>query len=129
MEDKEYNYKEVVQEPGLQKETVERRRGRDIIIAIDHGPNSKHAFDWTLVHLARIADTIHLLLAVSSKQISISRTVKSYQLFLCYFLKFFCFFWNVDVGDKIVYETSQRLLEKLAVEAYEVAMVSVFLFF
>ncbi|XVF67735.1 hypothetical protein PTKIN_Ptkin10aG0145800 [Pterospermum kingtungense] len=100
-EDKEYNYREVVlptlipvvPEPGLQKETVERKRGRDIIIAVDHGPNSKHAFDWALVHLARIADTIHLVHAVSS------------------------------IRDKVVYETSQGLLEKLAVEAFQVAMV------
>ena len=54
-------------EPELERETGERRRGRDILIAIDHGPNSKHAFDWAIVHLCRLADTIHLVHAVSSK--------------------------------------------------------------
>uniref|UniRef100_A0A166GG05 UspA domain-containing protein n=1 Tax=Daucus carota subsp. sativus TaxID=79200 RepID=A0A166GG05_DAUCS len=53
-------------EPELERETGERRRGRDILIAIDHGPNSKHAFDWAIVHLCRLADTIHLVHAVSS---------------------------------------------------------------
>ncbi|XP_039046256.1 uncharacterized protein LOC120186372 [Hibiscus syriacus] len=102
MEDEEYNYREVilpslipvVPEPALERETVERRRGRDIVIAVDHGPKSKHAFDWALIHLVRLADTIHLVHAVSS------------------------------VRNDIVYETSQALMEKLAVEAFEVAMVS-----
>ncbi|XP_022747094.1 universal stress protein PHOS32-like isoform X2 [Durio zibethinus] len=101
MEDKEYNYRDVtlptfvpiVSEPELERETGERRRGRDIVIAVDHGPNSKHAFDWALIHLARLADTIHLVHVVSS------------------------------VRNEIVYETSQGLLEKLAAEAFEVAMV------
>lgn len=53
-------------EPELERETGERRRGRDILIAVDHGPNSKHAFDWALIHLCRLADTIHLVHAVSS---------------------------------------------------------------
>ncbi|KAE8662355.1 Adenine nucleotide alpha hydrolases-like superfamily protein isoform 2 [Hibiscus syriacus] len=100
MEDEEYNYREVilpslipvVPEPALERETVERRRGRDIVIAVDHGPKSKHAFDWALIHLVRLADTIHLVHAVSS------------------------------VRNDIVYETSQALMEKLAVEAFEVAM-------
>ncbi|KAJ6372299.1 hypothetical protein OIU76_026726 [Salix suchowensis] len=62
--------------------------------AVDHGPNSKHAFDWALIHLCRLADTIHLVHAVSS------------------------------VHNTVVYETSQQLLERLAVEALQVAMVS-----
>ncbi|XP_058785605.1 universal stress protein PHOS32-like isoform X1 [Vicia villosa] len=102
MEDvEEYNYREVklpslipiVPEPELERETGERRRGRDIVIAIDHGPNSKHAFDWALIHLCRLADTIHLVHAVS------------------------------DVKNQIVYDLTQGLMEKLAVEAFEVAMV------
>ncbi|XP_027942335.1 uncharacterized protein LOC114196037 isoform X5 [Vigna unguiculata] len=87
MEDEEYNYREVklpsllpvAPEPELERETGERRRGRDIIIAIDHGLNSKHAFDWALVH---------------------------------FYLK---------MND--YYEISQGLMEKLAVEAFQVAMV------
>ncbi|KAG2400875.1 hypothetical protein LR48_Vigan04g253200 [Vigna angularis] len=101
MEDEEYNYREVklpslipvAPEPELERETGERRRGRDVIIAIDHGPNSKHAFDWTLVHFCRLADTIHLVHAVP------------------------------DLKNQILYDTSQGLMEKLAVEAFQVAMV------
>jgi hypothetical protein len=55
----------IVPEPELERESGERRRGRDIIVAIDHGPNSKYAFDWALIHLCRLADTIHLVHAVS----------------------------------------------------------------
>ncbi|CAN4112371.1 unnamed protein product [Withania somnifera] len=101
MEDEEYNWREVnlpslipiVPPPELDRETGERRRGRDIIIAIDHGPNSKHAFDWALTHLCRLADTLHLVHAVSS------------------------------LRNEIVYESTQGLMEKLAVEAFSVAMV------
>lgn len=80
-------------EPELERETGERRRGRDILIAIDHGPNSKHAFDWAIVHLCRLADTIHLVHTVS------------------------------NLKNEIVYVATQTLMEKLAVEAMEVAMV------
>ncbi|KAK6946265.1 UspA, partial [Dillenia turbinata] len=75
MEDEDYEWREVklpslipkVQEPvELERETAERRRGRDVLIAIDHGPNSKHALDWALPHLCCLADTIHLVCAVSS---------------------------------------------------------------
>ncbi|RWR86865.1 universal stress protein PHOS32 [Cinnamomum micranthum f. kanehirae] len=83
----------VVSQPELERETGERRRGRDILIAIDHGPNSKHAFDWAILHFCRLADTIHLVHAVSSVQ------------------------------NQIVYDTSRVLMEKLAVEAFQVAMV------
>ncbi|GFP85885.1 hypothetical protein PHJA_000732300 [Phtheirospermum japonicum] len=101
MEDEEYNWREVilpslipvVPEPELDRETGERRRGRDIIVAVDHGPNSKHAFDWAVTHLCRLADTVHLVHAVSSFK------------------------------NGIVYEMTQSLMEKLAVEAFEVAMV------
>lgn len=73
-EEEEYNWKEVVlpslipvvPEPELDRESGERRRGRDIIVAIDHGPNSKHAFDWAITHLCRLADTIHFVYAISS---------------------------------------------------------------
>ena len=74
-EDKEYSWREVtlpqliprLTEPELERENFgERRRGRSIIVAVDHGPNSKHAFHWALVHLCRLADTLHLVHAVSS---------------------------------------------------------------
>ncbi|CAI0377429.1 unnamed protein product [Linum tenue] len=100
-EEEEYNWREVklpslipiVPEPELEREKGERRRGRDIVIAIDHGPNSKHAFDWALIHLCRLADTLHLVHAVSS------------------------------VKNDVVYEMTQGLMEKLAIEAFQVAMV------
>ncbi|RWW25661.1 hypothetical protein GW17_00009991 [Ensete ventricosum] len=71
----EYSWREVVlpaliplvQEPvELDRETGERRRGRDIVVAVDHGPNSRHALHWALVHLCRLADTLHFVHAVSS---------------------------------------------------------------
>ncbi|KAK6136570.1 hypothetical protein DH2020_029684 [Rehmannia glutinosa] len=99
--EEEYNWREVVlpslipvvPAPELDRETGERRRGRDIIVAVDHGPNSKHAFDWAVTHLCRLADTVHLVHAVSSFK------------------------------NEIVYQMTQVLMEKLAVEAFEVAMV------
>ncbi|MQL97138.1 hypothetical protein Taro_029825 [Colocasia esculenta] len=101
-EEAEYSWREVVlpqlipvvPEPELERENfAERRRGRDILIAVDHGPNSKHAFDWALVHLCRLADTVHLVHAVSS------------------------------LHNQVVYDSTQLLMEKLAVEAFQVAMV------
>lgn len=96
-EDEEYSWREVklpsLAHPELERETGERRRGRDILIAVDHGPNSKHAFDWAITHLCRLADTIHLLHVVSSS------------------------------SNEIVYDTSQALMEKLSIEAFQVAMV------
>ncbi|XP_022986619.1 uncharacterized protein LOC111484307 [Cucurbita maxima] len=100
-EEEEYNWREVrlpslipvVPEPELERETAVRRRGRDILVAVDHGPNSKHAFDWAIIHFCRLADTIHLVHAVS------------------------------NVKNELVYEYSQGLMEKLAVEAFEVSMV------
>ncbi|KAK4747784.1 hypothetical protein SAY87_014370 [Trapa incisa] len=100
----EYNWREVKlpilipastnSSPELERETGDRRRGRDIVVAIDHGPNSKHAFDWALIHLCRMADTLHLVHAVSS------------------------------VGNHIAYDQGELLLENLAVEAFQVSMRS-----
>lgn len=100
-EDEEYNWREVklpalipvVPPPELERETGVRRRGRDILIAVDHGPNSKHAFDWAVTHFCRLADTIHLVHVVSS------------------------------MNNMIVNEMTQMLMEKLSVEAFQVAMV------
>ncbi|KAB2603136.1 hypothetical protein D8674_004141 [Pyrus ussuriensis x Pyrus communis] len=77
----------------LEREKLERKRGRDIIIAVDHGPNSKYAFDWALIHFCRLADTLHLVHAVS------------------------------NVKNEIVYNASEELMVKLAMEAFQVAMV------
>ncbi|XP_077253493.1 universal stress protein PHOS32-like [Tasmannia lanceolata] len=100
-EEEEYRWREVklpllipvVKEPEVERETGERRRGRDVLIAIDHGPTSKHAFDWAIVHFCRLADTIHLIHTVTSLE------------------------------NQIVCETTRELMEKLQVEAYQVAMV------
>lgn len=78
----------------LERETGERRRGRDILVAVDHSPTSKHAFDWTIAHLCRLADTLHLLHVLSKSE-----------------------------GDCSDNETTSTLMEQLTAEAYEVAMV------
>lgn len=92
----EYSWREVVlpsliplvPEPtGLEHETHERRRGRDILVAVDHGPNSRHAFDWALAHLCRLADTLHLVHAVSSERLM---KLPKYPLLLLLFLLLFC---------------------------------------
>nr|XP_043624385.1 uncharacterized protein LOC122595963 isoform X2 [Erigeron canadensis] len=76
--------------------TTDRKpAARDIIIAVDHGPKSKHAFDWALVHFCRAGDTIHLVHSVSS------------------------------LKNTIVYNVTQTLMEKLSLEALKVAMVKV----
>uniref|UniRef100_A0A7C9D160 UspA domain-containing protein n=1 Tax=Opuntia streptacantha TaxID=393608 RepID=A0A7C9D160_OPUST len=101
VDEDQYNWREVilpslipkVPEPELERETGERRRGRDVLIAVDHGPNSKHAFHWALAHFCRIADTIHLVHAASS------------------------------VRNEVVYEETKVLMENLAIEAFQVLMV------
>ncbi|XP_050107674.1 uncharacterized protein LOC126586772 isoform X2 [Malus sylvestris] len=95
-EDEEvYSWREVqlLHTAELEREKLERKRGRDIIIAVDHGPNSKYAFDWALIHFCRLADTLHLVHAVS------------------------------NVKNEIVYNASEELMVKLAMEALQVAMV------
>ncbi|KAJ3692497.1 hypothetical protein LUZ60_012847 [Juncus effusus] len=84
----------VVGPPELERETGERRRGRDVLIAVDFGPKSKHAFDWALAHFVRLADTIHLVHAVS------------------------------NVQNEVVYNSSQSLMEKFQIEAFKITLVS-----
>ncbi|CAM8974256.1 unnamed protein product [Rhodiola kirilowii] len=87
-------FRDVIPPPFLQQDKAgEQRLGRDIMIAVDHGPKSKQAFDWALVHLCRDSDTLHLIHAVSS------------------------------VKNEVVYEMSRALMEDLALEAARVAMV------
>jgi len=101
VENEEHKWKEVnlpahlkqQPEPELERETGERRRGRDILVSVDHGPQSKHAFDWAIAHLCRMADTLHLVHVVT----------------------------NSD--DEVLFGATQALMERLAIEAYEVAMV------
>ncbi|CAL9054554.1 unnamed protein product, partial [Musa banksii] len=84
----------VVQEPvELERESRQRRRGRDILVAVDHGPNSQHALHWALAHLCRLADTLHFVHVVHSVQ------------------------------DEVLYEVSKQRMDELAVEALQIAMV------
>ncbi|XP_024979667.1 uncharacterized protein LOC112516701 isoform X1 [Cynara cardunculus var. scolymus] len=78
-----------------QNDPANRRPARDIVIAVDHGPKSKHAFDWTLQHFCRVGDTIHLVHAVSS------------------------------LKNSIVHEASVTLMEKLSRAATQIAMVKI----
>lgn len=56
-EDEAYNWSEV-KLPSLR---AAEASGRDIVIAVDHGPKSKLAFDWALNHLCRQGDTYNIL--------------------------------------------------------------------
>lgn len=75
-----------------------QKPGRDIVIAVDHGPKSKHAFDWALVNFCRPGDTIHLVHSVSSKLfvlyffLNLNKIV-NYVCFLNYFCLLLMFFW------------------------------------
>ncbi|URE12590.1 Universal stress protein family [Musa troglodytarum] len=90
----------VVQEPvELERESRQRRRGRDILVAVDHGPNSQHALHWALAHLCRLADTLHFVHVVHSR----------------------LFYPSSD--DEVVYDVSKRRMDELAVEAFQIAMV------
>ncbi|XP_021998423.1 uncharacterized protein LOC110895419 isoform X1 [Helianthus annuus] len=78
-----------------QNESIDRRTGRDIMIAVDHGPKSKHAFDWALRHFCCAGDIVHLVHSVSS------------------------------LKNNIVYQASQTLMEKLSVQALKVSRVKI----
>uniref|UniRef100_A0A7C8YN52 UspA domain-containing protein n=1 Tax=Opuntia streptacantha TaxID=393608 RepID=A0A7C8YN52_OPUST len=100
-EDEEFIWREIPPPLSLkppeevERETCERRRGRDLLLAIDHGHNSKHAFDWTLAHFCRMADTLHLVHAVS------------------------------NVRNEAVCQATQVLMENLAAEAFNVVKVKI----
>ena len=36
-------------------------RGRNVLVAVDHGRDSRGAFAWALTHLVQPSDTLHLL--------------------------------------------------------------------
>ncbi|XP_076929434.1 universal stress protein A family protein C25B2.10-like isoform X2 [Bidens hawaiensis] len=88
-EEEEYNW--------TQKDSVarSRRTGRDIVIAVDHGPKSKHAFDWALHNFCCAGDTVYLVHSVSS------------------------------LKNKIVYDVSQTLMDKLSAQALKVSSVKI----
>ncbi|CAK9220657.1 unnamed protein product [Sphagnum troendelagicum] len=83
----------------LEHETCERRRGRNIVVAIDHGPDSRAAFEWTLTHFARMADTLYLVHVIPS--LSPRKSTE----------------------EKVLSQVAESLMDKLAKEAYEVCMV------
>ncbi|KAI3887149.1 hypothetical protein MKX03_016863 [Papaver bracteatum] len=58
-------------------------------------------FDWVLLHLCRIADTIHFSMLFLVRPIMLP----------------------IYVHNEVLYETTQALMEKLAVEALQVSMV------
>uniref|UniRef100_A0A7N0T353 UspA domain-containing protein n=1 Tax=Kalanchoe fedtschenkoi TaxID=63787 RepID=A0A7N0T353_KALFE len=93
IEGEELEFRDVISAAASQLRPGEPRPGRDIMIAVDHGPKSRQAFDWALVHLCRESDTVHLIHAVSS------------------------------VKNEVVYDMSKALLEKMALEAEQVALV------
>ena len=37
------------------------RHGRNILVAVDHGQDSRRAFQWALANLVHMADTLHLV--------------------------------------------------------------------
>ena len=37
------------------------RHGRNILVAVDHGQDSRRAFEWAITNLVRVADTLHLV--------------------------------------------------------------------
>ncbi|CAN1125358.1 hypothetical protein LINPERHAP2_LOCUS2860 [Linum perenne] len=86
----------------MNMETAQGRRrrivseeGRHIIVGIDHGPNSKHAFNWALLHLCRQADTLHLVHALS------------------------------DAKNTLLSDMAEGLVEKFTLEALKMAKVKV----
>eukprot|EP00249_Psilotum_nudum_P002722 c15844_g1_i2 orf=172-684(+) len=88
----------------LERETGERRRGRDVIVAVDLTANSKRAFDWAITHLCRLADTLHLVHVLP----------KSSGDLLC---------GSPKGADQELQESTLEFMENLVAEAYEVAMV------
>lgn len=81
------------------------RHGRNIIVAVDHGQDSRRAFHWALTNLVRMADTVHLLHVLPSSLGCLAdmagRTEES----------------------AAVLQATEVLFDKLAKEAYEIGMV------
>jgi len=76
-----------------------RHHGRNILVAIDHGMDSRRAFDWALTHLIRMADTLYLLHIMPTNLHA--RTEE----------------------ESALMQATEVLMDKLTKEAYEVAMV------
>jgi nucleotide-binding universal stress UspA family protein len=73
------------------------RHGRNILIAVDHSPDSRRAFEWALFNLVRMADTIHLVHVLPA---------------------------NLHQDDaSAIMQATEVLFDKLQKQAYEVAMV------
>ncbi|KAH9568926.1 hypothetical protein CY35_03G104300 [Sphagnum magellanicum] len=91
----------------LEHETCERRRGRNIVVAIDHGPDSRAAFEWTLTHFARMADTLYLVHVIPSWEEAAAGHVSP----------------RKSTEEEVLSQVAESLMDKLAKEAYEVCMV------
>lgn len=90
----------------LEREKGDRRRGRDILIAIDHSPHSKNAFNWAVAHLCRLADTLHLLhVRPKSTGEASDNSPKAFD------------------HKQVPYDAISAFMEQLAAEAHEAAMV------
>jgi len=76
------------------------RHGRNIIVAIDHGQESRRAFEWAITNLVHMADTLHLLHVLPTNYMQ-GRTEEA----------------------SCVMQATEVLFDKLAKRAYDVAMV------
>ncbi|BBN12059.1 hypothetical protein MPTK1_5g17000 [Marchantia polymorpha subsp. ruderalis] len=84
--------------------------GRLILLAVDHGPNSRKAFNWALKQFVTQADELHLLHVLpKSSGTGVSCTSPT----------------SGSRSDSPVYEATQVLFQKLAKEAYDIARVRV----
>jgi hypothetical protein len=76
------------------------RHGRNIIVAVDHGQESRRAFEWAITNLVHMADTLYLLHVLPTNYMQ-GRTDEA----------------------SAVMQATEVLFDKLAKQAYEVAMV------
>jgi nucleotide-binding universal stress UspA family protein len=76
------------------------RHGRNIIVAVDHGQESRRAFEWAITNLMHMADTLYLLHVLPTNYMQ-GRTDEA----------------------SAVMQATEVLFDKLAKQAYEVAMV------
>jgi K+-sensing histidine kinase KdpD len=75
------------------------RHARNILVAVDHGQDSRRAFQWALANLVHMADTLHLVHVLPPNLAGKSEE------------------------SSIVLQATEILFDKLQKEAYEVAMV------
>lgn len=86
-------------------EADDKQRGRRILVAVDQPHHSNHAFDWAITHFCRLGDTLHLLHVLPSRPEDMSYN-------------------SSKESPPGLFEDISAFMEKLAVEAHEVAMVN-----